>query len=101
MLQRQRGHPHKPIGTGSHRGRDFLILQLNQVAGERAVRRVAPGVDVDRLIVDALLVHVLQARRGTGAKRNRARQIIFGRHGQRGVFHQVPAQTCGRERRRP
>ena len=37
MLQRQRGHSDEPIGMGGDRRRNLLVLQLNQVASERAV----------------------------------------------------------------
>ena len=90
MLQRQRGHADEPIGMGGDRRGNLLVLQLNQVASERAVRRVSPGVDVDGLIVDALFVHVLQTRRRAGAEGNGPCQVDLGDRGKRRVLHEVP-----------
>src|SRR5205823_1081615 len=54
MLQRQCCHSDEAIGMLRTPLRDLVVLKLDQVPSQRAVRRVAPGVDVDRLIVDAL-----------------------------------------------
>ena len=63
MLQRQRRHPDEAIGMLGAPLRDALVLQRDEVARQRLVGVVAPGVDVDRLVVDALRVHVDQTLR--------------------------------------
>ena len=61
-----------------------------EIAGELALRRIAPGVDIDRLDIDPLLVHVLQARRSARAERDRSGEIAFDRRGKRRVFDHLP-----------
>ena len=74
----------------SDRRRDLFVLQLDEVARERAIRRVAPGVDVDRLVVDALLIHVLQAGRRARTECDRAGEVVLGGRRQRRVLHEIP-----------
>src|SRR5437773_1971479 len=86
VLQRDRGHSYKSIRMLSTPLRKFFILELNQVASQRAVRRVPPGVDIDRLIVDALRVHIDQPLRV--AERNVAGQVALRCCSQRCVLDQ-------------
>ena len=77
VLQRQRGHSHESIGILGHRRCDAFVLHGDEIAGELALGRIAPGVDIDRLDIDPLLVHVLQALRGARAERDRSGEIVL------------------------
>src|SRR5439155_6421206 len=63
MLQGHRRHSDKSIRMLGAPLRYFFILQLDEIASQCAVRRVSPGVHVDRLIVDSLRIHVDQPLR--------------------------------------
>src|SRR6185503_12774704 len=51
---------------------------------------IAPGVDVDRLIVDTLFVHVLQAGRCARTECDRAGEVVLGGRRERRVLYQIP-----------
>ncbi len=63
MLQRESGHSHESVRIPGAPLGDFFILQLDEVSSQGPVRRVRPGVHVDRLIVDTLRVHIDQSLR--------------------------------------
>ena len=88
MLQRDRRHADEPIRMRAAPLGDLLVLQRDEIARERALGRVPPGVDVDRLVVDPLRVHVDQTLRV--AKRDVAGEIGLCDRGQWCVLHEVP-----------
>src|SRR5437867_911349 len=88
VLQRNGGHSYKSIRMLSTPLRKFFILELDNVSSQRAVRRVPPCVDVDRLIVDALGVHIDQSLRV--AERDVAGEVVLRSCSQRCVLDQVP-----------
>src|SRR5688572_14746591 len=88
MLQREGGHSHESVRILRTPLGNFFILQLDEVASQRAVRRVAPGVDVDRLIVDTLRVHIDQSLRV--AEGDVARKVRLRSGRQVGVLDKVP-----------
>jgi hypothetical protein len=88
MLQRDGGHSHESVRMSGAPLGDFFILQLDEVASQRAIRRVRPGVDVDYLIVDTLRVHIDQSLRV--AEGDVARKVPLRGCCQIGVLDQVP-----------
>ena len=88
MLQGDCGHAHKSIRMPGTPLRYFFILKPDEIASQCTIRRIAPGVDVDRLIVDALRIHVDQTLRI--AQRDVTRQVVLRLRGQRCVLHQIP-----------
>src|SRR5262249_61574767 len=88
MLQRDRRHTDEAVTMRRTVLRDFLVLQRDQIASQRAFRRVPPRIDVDQLDVDALGVHVDQTLRV--AERDVAGQVASGGCRERRILHQVP-----------
>src|SRR5437870_2210725 len=88
MLQGDRGHPHKSIRMDGAPLRYFFVLKPDEIASQCTIRRIAPGVDVDRLIVDALRIHVDEALRITQS--DVTRQVALRLRGQRRVLNQIP-----------
>ena len=97
MLQRQRRHPDEAIGVLGAPLRDLFVLERDEIARQRAIGRVAPGVDVDRLVVDALRVHVDQALRI--AQHDVAGEVGLGAAAASGVsltrFHHLRHEAVG------
>src|SRR5205823_6397714 len=61
ILQRDAGKGDEAVGRLRAELGELLVLQLDHFRHEVAVERVPGGIDAERLHVDALLVHALQA----------------------------------------
>ena len=77
MLQRDRRQPDEAIRMRRTPGRQFFVLQRDDLAGQVAIRPVPPRVDADRLNIDALLVHVPQTL-GSQDEIPAAEQVLEG-----------------------
>src|SRR5215510_7282825 len=88
MLQRHSGHSYKSIRMLGTPLRYSFILKLNKVASQRAFCRVSPGIDIDRLIVNALRIHIDQPLRI--AERDVTGKIALRCCGERRVLDQIP-----------
>src|SRR5262245_1743989 len=88
MRQRHSGHSYKSIRMlGTPLGYSF-ILKLNKVASQRAFCRISPGINIDRLIVNALRIHVDEPLRI--AERDVTGKIALRSCGKRRVLDQIP-----------
>src|SRR2546427_154105 len=88
MLQRQGGHSYKSIRMLGTPLREFFVLKLDQVASQCAVGRVSPSVNIDRLIIDALRIHIDKPLRI--AERDVTTEISLRLCSERCVLDQVP-----------
>ncbi len=66
VLQRHRREGDEALGIRGARLGELFVLDLDDLPGEIAVRRVPVRVDAERLDVDALLVHGAKPRRHLG-----------------------------------
>src|SRR5262245_4153207 len=88
MLQRNSRHSDKSIRMFGTPLRYFFILKLHNVASQGTVCRISPRIDVDRLVIDTLSVHIDESLRV--AKRDIACEIGLRCCSQRRVLDQVP-----------
>src|SRR5262244_3386641 len=88
MLQRHSGHSYKSIRMLGTPLRYSFILKLNKVASQPAFCRISPGIDIDRLVVNALRIHIDEPLRI--AERDVTRKIALCCCCQRRVLDQIP-----------
>src|SRR5436190_6509604 len=92
VLQRHRREGDEALGIGGARLRELLVLELDDLPGEIAVRRVPVRVDAERLDVDALLVHGPKSRRHLGGHmqvRSERRPTQFQIHQRQRLGHRA------------
>jgi hypothetical protein len=75
VLQGHRGERDEAVGVPGAGLGEALVLQRDQLLGHVAGRLVPVGVDAERLDVDALLVHRLEAVLGT---RHEQQRVVRG-----------------------
>ena len=107
VLQRDRGKGDEAVRLRRAQRGQLLVLQLDELTREVAVGLVPIGVDAQRLDVDALLVHGLdalgahdqgfgihlEAHQGHGVREGAMRVHIHGFHAA-AVHHHLAASRC-------